>query len=152
MCSERFFGEALPEIAGTTPPAGWQRAWGLFSTGGGLDALVDAVVGDTGAALAAFHGQLRALLGHEVPCPDGPNGLLPLVAGVSESAALAELADRGFALAAGHHFQAPWPGLRATFTAVAPDQAAAFARVVCDRQLFRDPAGWSVPHPPEEPS
>lgn len=150
VCSERFFGEAVPEIAGTTPPAAWQRAWGLFGAEGGLDVLADAVSQDSRAALTAFHGELCALRGHDIPYADGPNRLLPLAAGVSETQALAELAESGFALAAGRHFEAPWPGVRATFTAVRPEHAAAFARAVCDRRLFQDPADWPEPHAPKE--
>jgi DNA-binding transcriptional MocR family regulator len=143
--SERFFAEAVPEIAGTTPPPAWQRAWGLFCVEGGLDLIADATVDGTRAALAAFHGELRCLLGRDVAYADGPNRLLPLAEGIDDTTALATLRERGFALTSGVHFAAPWPGLRATFTDVAPDEAAAFARMACDRRLFRDPDGWPVP-------
>jgi DNA-binding transcriptional MocR family regulator len=145
--SDRFFGEALPEIAGTTPPAAWQRAWGLFCAEGGLDLLAGAVVEDTRAALAAFDGELRGRAGAGAPPADGPNRLLPLAAGVEDTAALATLSAHGFALTSGAHFAAPWPALRATFTGVTPEQAAAFARAVCDLKLFRDPGEWPDPHP-----
>jgi DNA-binding transcriptional MocR family regulator len=150
VCSERYFDDALPELAGTTPPAAWQRAWGRFWAEGGVDLLAGAVAGDTAAALAAFHDELRARRGHDIPHADGPNRLLPLAPGVDEATALAALARRGFVLTAGHHFDPPEPGLRATFTAVTPDQAAALARVACEGTLFRDPAEWPAPHATKE--
>jgi 2-aminoadipate transaminase len=139
VCGERFFGEALPEVAGTTPPAAWQRAWGLFWAEGGLDVLTRTVVEESAAALAAFQDQL----GHDLPYADGPNRLLPLAAGLDEPTALAALARRGFSLTAGVHFDVSRPALRATFTGVSAEQAAAFARVVHDRSIFPDPAEWT---------
>lgn len=143
VCGERFFDDALPEIAGTTPPAAWQRAWGLFCVEGGLDRLATAAVEGTSAALAAFDAELRELSGHDVPRADGPNRLLPLAEGVDDTTALATLAERGFALTSGVHFGAT--GLRATFVDVVPEEAAAFARVACHSGLFRDPGDWPDP-------
>ncbi|MEV4114744.1 aminotransferase class I/II-fold pyridoxal phosphate-dependent enzyme [Nonomuraea sp. NPDC049695] len=133
--SSTFFADAVPEIASAAPPPTWQRAWALFLARGGLAELKAANVVPAQKAAAAFHASLCELTGSPRVRVQAPHTLLTLTADVTEQAALAALAARGYRLAGGSHFLAG-ESLRVSFYGVSPEQASELAStLVADKLL-----------------
>ncbi|MEW2625550.1 hypothetical protein [Streptomyces sp. NPDC048106] len=144
MAGPGCFEEAFPELLGTPPSPVWQRAWGLFLQGGGLDLLRAGLLAEVDDAKAAFRDRLASAHGIAFPAFDGPNALIPLApeaAGAPpesgppateqlEEDALAAFREEGFEVVAARHFDAAQPALRATFFGVGAAEAIRFADAV----------------------
>ncbi|HVQ96287.1 MAG TPA: aminotransferase class I/II-fold pyridoxal phosphate-dependent enzyme [Mycobacteriales bacterium] len=133
--SADFFGEAVPELVGSTPSAVWQHAWGRFLAAGGLELLRAAVVTPALAASAAFSAGLPAGEPDATAVP-GPHRLLRLPPGADEPGALRRLGVRGWTLGPGSAFDADVPALRVSFVGVTADAAAELAAALADPDLL----------------
>ena len=105
--------ELIPEVLTGAPPLPWQRAWGRFLGGGGLELLLAAVVEPACAAAARF----AEVSGRPATAP---NTLVPVA---DAAVTVRAMAEQGFAVVAADPFLASGQAVRLCFTGVAPDEA-----------------------------